>query len=470
MKCRNFAKEEVRKDGLSLYNLEDQNLRDDREIVLLAVRQNGMALHFASKRLKGDLEVVMEAIKESGWALQYVAMELKEDREFMKEVVKQNGMALKLASKELKNDREIVLMAMVQNGSALRFASIELQQEYADLVTTKLKVAKEKQILMVAAREGYASVIRFICQPYANRDNVKGEIKASDKGCSDDSRLVIQSFSVILNELLRFRSASGNMPLHEAAREGHLEACEVLCDEFGAPSKARNFDGKTPEDLARSHVTVRRSISDDSSSCRSGEGDSDFTYHDLKSPHEEVLAYFEDLTNIFRTGGGNGGALNAALCDDRQVTSIAWCQLPLPGLYSLIGTFHSLLIVTVGLSTATASSGQAIYVLEKLDSRKFKKGVFVTHWRDARMKDIDPNPLHALEGIAGQRELHTVSPRQKMKGRVKPGITMRQLYAIAVGEDQTECEYNLFLTLIFPLLPSDASCSDAHQILTQSIC
>ena len=41
-------------------------LREDREVVLAAVAQNGTALEFASTGLKGDAEFVMAAVAQSG--------------------------------------------------------------------------------------------------------------------------------------------------------------------------------------------------------------------------------------------------------------------------------------------------------------------------------------------------------------------------------------------------------------------
>jgi len=46
-------------------------LRADREVVLAAVRQNGMALRFASAALQADREVVLAAVEQDGSALRH---------------------------------------------------------------------------------------------------------------------------------------------------------------------------------------------------------------------------------------------------------------------------------------------------------------------------------------------------------------------------------------------------------------
>ena len=71
-KNRNQALKGVNRNGLSLkYVL--QELRNDREIVLAAVTQNGMALQKkTSKKIRNDLKIVIAAVKQNNNALSYV--------------------------------------------------------------------------------------------------------------------------------------------------------------------------------------------------------------------------------------------------------------------------------------------------------------------------------------------------------------------------------------------------------------
>ena len=54
--------EAVRKNGVAIYNASDR-LKDDKEVVLAAVNEFGKVLQVASDRLKDDAEVVLTAIK-----------------------------------------------------------------------------------------------------------------------------------------------------------------------------------------------------------------------------------------------------------------------------------------------------------------------------------------------------------------------------------------------------------------------
>ena len=85
----------------------------DREFVLVAVKENGLTLQYASDELKADREIVLEAIRNSrGHALEWASNELKGDREVVLEAVNKSGRNLQYASEALKADPEIALAAM----------------------------------------------------------------------------------------------------------------------------------------------------------------------------------------------------------------------------------------------------------------------------------------------------------------------------------------------------------------------
>ena len=125
-----FMKELVRRRGLAL-SYASAVLKDDREIVLGAVKQDGEALKYASAALQDDREIVLEAVKqnENGLAVAYASTALKDDREIVLKAVKQNGYALQYASAALKNNFQIVQEAVKQNGCSLQFGSITLRDD-----------------------------------------------------------------------------------------------------------------------------------------------------------------------------------------------------------------------------------------------------------------------------------------------------------------------------------------------------
>jgi hypothetical protein len=102
--------------------------REDREIVLAAVTQNGLAFRQASIELKADREIFLAAVKQNIYALSWASEELKADSKFMLAAVQQNGLTLRYALDDLRKDKEIVSVAVQQNREALKFASNKLKK------------------------------------------------------------------------------------------------------------------------------------------------------------------------------------------------------------------------------------------------------------------------------------------------------------------------------------------------------
>ena len=71
---------------------------DNKEDILTAVKQDGMALEDASARLRDDKDIVLSAVRQKGWALEYASERLKDDKEVVLTVVKQDEMAVEYAS------------------------------------------------------------------------------------------------------------------------------------------------------------------------------------------------------------------------------------------------------------------------------------------------------------------------------------------------------------------------------------
>ena len=65
-----------------LYNASEE-LKNDREFILAAVTQNGLALRYASEELKNNREIVLAAVTQNGWALIDASEELKGERDIV---------------------------------------------------------------------------------------------------------------------------------------------------------------------------------------------------------------------------------------------------------------------------------------------------------------------------------------------------------------------------------------------------
>ena len=136
-------------DGTFVAEAPD-HIRDDSEVMLAAVMQNGRALEFASDRLKADRGVVLQALLEDAAAFRFAATSLHADHDVMMSAVHRNGLALEHAVRELRSNRTLVSAAVSQNGLALRFASSVLQ---ADKEIVTMAVDNDPSALKFAAHE-----------------------------------------------------------------------------------------------------------------------------------------------------------------------------------------------------------------------------------------------------------------------------------------------------------------------------
>jgi len=94
----------------------------DREILLSALNQNGNSFLYIPEHLKHDRELCIASLNNYG-TLYYLPQYLRNDRELALIAIKKNGYELNCVSDNLKNDEEIVSIAVNNLGDALQFAS-----------------------------------------------------------------------------------------------------------------------------------------------------------------------------------------------------------------------------------------------------------------------------------------------------------------------------------------------------------
>ncbi len=142
----------VNENGLALKNASDE-LKNNKEIVLAAVKQYCGALQYASDKLKADLEIVFTAIKNGWWTLKYASDEFNADKEILEivvDIVKHNHLDLEFDSKGLLANREIVSFSVQQDWRALKYASDELKSDKEIILTA---VQQDWRTLEYASKE-----------------------------------------------------------------------------------------------------------------------------------------------------------------------------------------------------------------------------------------------------------------------------------------------------------------------------
>jgi len=175
---KEIVKIAVFEDGLSL-EYASIDLQADREIVTIAVSQNGYALRCASIDLQDDREIVTIAVSKNGLSLKFASIILRADREIVKISVLHCGRALQYASIDLRADKEIVEIAVLEDGRSLQFASLDLRadREIVEIAVLQYGLSLEYASLNLRAD-------REIVKNAVSRNGLRSEIAVSRNGLS----------------------------------------------------------------------------------------------------------------------------------------------------------------------------------------------------------------------------------------------------------------------------------------------
>lgn len=157
MDVKHNAIKQVEKKGM---DLEQLAFKGDKDVVLVAVKQNGMALQFASDEMKVDRDVVLTAVKQNGKSIRYTSLR---DLPIVMEAIQSNGSSLAELPYELKRDRAVVLAAVKQNGIALQFAAhnllkdrllvLEAIQSNGESIKYAPAFKADKELILIAVKQ-----------------------------------------------------------------------------------------------------------------------------------------------------------------------------------------------------------------------------------------------------------------------------------------------------------------------------
>lgn len=120
---------DVLKKNENAFETFSKELRNNKEVVLCAVKQRGVSLLFASNKLKNDKEVVLEAVNNDGISLAYASEALREDKEVVLAAIKANAIAIKYASEDFKKNKDIVREAIKSHPLSIFFVSSEFKDD-----------------------------------------------------------------------------------------------------------------------------------------------------------------------------------------------------------------------------------------------------------------------------------------------------------------------------------------------------
>jgi len=125
-----------------LFQEIDNHLKKRRDLALVAVQANGMALKYLFAEHRDDKEIILTALKNNPLALQFASKAMKDNKAIVQFALYRNPESLKSASKRLKNDKALVIKAVRTKGASLKHASTRLKND-RDVVKSAIIAAKK---------------------------------------------------------------------------------------------------------------------------------------------------------------------------------------------------------------------------------------------------------------------------------------------------------------------------------------
>ena len=118
----------VTKNGIALRDFSS-SFKNDRDIVLAAVKNTGIALQFASEELQNNFDVVLAAVSQDGYAISYASYDLKNNRQILLACCDTRSHIINLSelTNELKSDEEFILAALEGNSKNWQHVSEQLR-------------------------------------------------------------------------------------------------------------------------------------------------------------------------------------------------------------------------------------------------------------------------------------------------------------------------------------------------------
>ena len=120
---RNLILLAVKQDG-NLIGYLSFDMKNDKEFVLEAVKNNGYYLDLINNNMCNDEDVVLEAIKQDSESLCYASSDnMRNNKRIVLEAVKQDDISLCYTSNNIRNNKDVVLDAVKQDCIFLYYSS-----------------------------------------------------------------------------------------------------------------------------------------------------------------------------------------------------------------------------------------------------------------------------------------------------------------------------------------------------------
>lgn len=126
---RKYVMAVAKVNGMMALERADDLLKDDFDVVMTAIKQDGKALQYASERLKQNKEIVEESVKNLVSPLSVMPVEFKKNKPFVLAIVRKNPNDISQADESLFNNKDFMLEACKIQLTTLRYLHDTLKDD-----------------------------------------------------------------------------------------------------------------------------------------------------------------------------------------------------------------------------------------------------------------------------------------------------------------------------------------------------
>lgn len=287
--------------GDSSNNLEhvtSEELKNDIEILKLAVSGHGQALHWVPEKWRSDkdlLEIILSNKVSATYSFEHFPLEYRDNEDIAKKVINDDAGCFQYLSERLRDNREIALSAVKNGGGYLKYASLRLRDD--------------KEFVKIALKNNTWSTLRSVSERLKNDIEIVLAYVSIDNRTLQDFADEFKDNQRVIEECMKERKSdwSEKMFIQGAAYQYFSDRFKTNREIALHMSLGTDFNlGSAPENFRKDKEIVKNAVKESSNNFKyiGSELLNNFDYiKELYSLNEGVLSYMnEDLkAQLFTT-------------------------------------------------------------------------------------------------------------------------------------------------------------------------
>ena len=112
--------ENIKSNKITKFIIADKEIKNNKQVVLAAVKIDGSAIRFASEKLRSDYDVALAAVTKTPSAIEHIPSTIQGYENIAITAVKNNSSAMQHISSDSEHYKDIAVAAVTANSSAIK--------------------------------------------------------------------------------------------------------------------------------------------------------------------------------------------------------------------------------------------------------------------------------------------------------------------------------------------------------------